>query len=81
MSTCKSNLFFSEDIYVGSPPGEGDADFILEGFGCTLKEGKALANVVAAEEIFTALIAPMKSKVNVFRWTSFIVYVPSILFT
>lgn len=65
MCTCESNLFFSEDIYVGSSPGEGDTDFILEGFGYTLKEGKTLANVVAAEVIFTALFAPMKSKVNV----------------
>jgi hypothetical protein len=77
MSRCKSNLFFSEQVYTGSSPGEGNTDFVLEGYGCTLRKGKTMANVVAAEAYFTAMFAAMKSEANVYRWTPYIANTPA----
>ena len=72
MSTCVSNLYFSEMLYIGTPPEEGNNDFILEGYGCTLKKGKTMANVMAVEQAFTNAAKAMKSPVNVYRWSPFI---------
>ncbi len=77
ISTCVSNLFFSENIYQGTPPGEGDNNFVLEAYGCTLKHGKTMSNVEAAEAGIVSVLKAQGSKINVFRWTPFLSGLPS----
>jgi hypothetical protein len=72
MSSCKSNLFFSEQIHAGMEPEEGNSDFVMEAFGCTLKKGKTRANVSAAEGSYKAMYDALGLKVNVFRLAPFI---------
>ncbi|MCZ6501401.1 MAG: hypothetical protein O6945_02680 [Gammaproteobacteria bacterium] len=77
ISTCVSNLFFSENLYQGTPPQEGDNDFVLEAYGCTLKHGKTMANVQAAEAGIVGVLKAQGSKINVFRWTPFLSGLPA----
>jgi hypothetical protein len=76
MSKCKSNLFFSEQIYSGEAPAEGDNDGVLQGIGCTLKDGKTMTNVLTAEAGMNKVAAASGSKYSVYRWTPYLANVP-----
>jgi hypothetical protein len=76
IADCDSNLFFSAPVYVGTPPGEDDGEAIVELYGCTLNDGKSLADAEAAEKGFNEMASAAKAGINVFRWTPFLANSP-----
>jgi hypothetical protein len=76
MSSCKSNLFFSEQIHASIAPEEGNTDFVMEAYGCKLKKGKTRANALAAEGNYKAMYDALDMKVNVFRLAPYIANTP-----
>ena len=76
VADCDSNQFFSTPVYVGTPPGEDDGEAIVELYGCTLNDGKTLADAEAAEKGFSEMASAAKSGFNVFRWTPFLANTP-----
>jgi len=77
MSSCKSNLFFSAPVYVGTPPSRGDNVGVLEGYSCKLKPGKNAANVVAFETAIAAHAKGLGAKYNIYRWSPWLANVPA----
>jgi len=76
IADCDSNLFFSGPVYVGTPPGEDDGEAIVELYGCTLNDGKSLADAEVAEKHLSEVVSATKSGINVFRWTTFLANTP-----
>jgi hypothetical protein len=76
VADCDSNQFFSTPVYVGTPPGEDDGQAIVELYGCTLNDGKTLADAEAAEKSLSDMASAAKSGINVFRWTPFLANTP-----
>ncbi len=77
MSRCTSNMYFSEQIYAGAPPEEGDTDAIIQAYGCTLKEGKSRANVMAFEKMAVARSEQLKAKTNIYRLSPYMADTPA----
>ncbi len=77
MSKCTSNMYFSEQIYAGAPPEEGDTEAILQSYGCTLNKGKTMANVLAFEKIVIANSEALKAKTNIYRLTPYMSNTPA----
>ena len=76
VADCDSNQFFSTPVYVGTPPGEDDGEAIVELYGCTLNDGKSLADAEVAEKHLSEVVSETKSGINVFRWTTFLANTP-----
>jgi hypothetical protein len=76
VADCDSNQFFSTPVYVGTPPGEDDGEAIVELYGCTLNDGKSLADAEVAEKHLSEVVSATKSGINVFRWTTFLANTP-----
>jgi hypothetical protein len=77
VATCTSNMFFSEQIYAGAPPVEGDTNAIIQSYGCTLKKGKSMANVLVAEQMIIARSEKLNAKTNIYRLTPYMANVPA----
>jgi hypothetical protein len=77
MSSCKSNLFFSSPVYIGTPPSKGDNEGVLEGYSCSLKAGKNMANVAAFEAAISAHAKGLGAKYNIYRWSPWLANVPA----
>lgn len=76
VADCDSNLFFSTPVYTGTPPDEDDGQAIIELYGCTLNDGKSLADAEAAEKGLSEMASAAKAGINVFRWTPFLANTP-----
>lgn len=76
VADCDSNLYFSTPVYVGTAPDAGDGEGIVELYGCTLNDGKSLADAQVAEKHFNEVVSATKAGFNVFRWTPFLANTP-----
>jgi hypothetical protein len=77
VAKCTSNMYFSEQIYAGAPPEEGDTEAILQAHFCTLKKGKSRANIMALEKMIVARSEKLNAKTNVYRLTPYMANVPA----
>ena len=77
MSKCKSNMYFSEQIYEGMQPTEGDTEAIIQTYSCTLKKGKTMTNVMAFESIVNERNKALGAKSNAYRWLPYMADVPA----
>ncbi len=74
--SCDSGLFASAQVYIGTEIDTSDNEVIAEAYGCNLREGRTMANVLAAEETYAAAAKAAGLKHNIFKWTPYIANVP-----
>lgn len=68
VGSCSASLNYSTQVYMGMPANPDDSNGFIEGYGCTLKDGKTGANVRALEENYTAAVKELGVPMNVFRF-------------
>jgi len=76
MSKCTSNMYFSEPLHVGLTPS-GDADgAVMIAAGCTLKKGKTMRDVMAAEAPRIKQSKAANTASSIYRLTPYIANTP-----
>lgn len=58
--TCESGLHFVSTVYEGAVVEPGDDEGIVEVFGCTLRDGKTLADLQPANDAFVKALDGLK---------------------
>ncbi len=80
VAKCNSGLYFSKTVHEGLPPPADGAmgTSVIEGYQCTLKEGRTMTNAAHANDVWAAYLAanPGSAKINAYMFTPWLANTP-----